>query len=158
MLYVFFFFQAEDGIRDKLVTGVQTCALPILAGDGRGRCRRPRWWYAFGSLCFHRNGNHTKRERADECTRHHTHGAGSGRRRSRVIWLIVAAIESGSRQRKSPSAMKSAPAATSGATSSTDAAKPTHGISKTSAHQATRSSIAALAGPSPSAVGSPNIT
>src|SRR3989441_610983 len=25
----FFFFQAEDGIRDKLVTGVQTCALPI---------------------------------------------------------------------------------------------------------------------------------
>src|SRR2546423_7585026 len=26
----FFVFQAEDGIRDKLVTGVQTCALPIL--------------------------------------------------------------------------------------------------------------------------------
>src|SRR5687767_4199314 len=26
---VSFFFQAEDGIRDKLVTGVQTCALPI---------------------------------------------------------------------------------------------------------------------------------
>src|SRR5258708_30600093 len=25
----FFFFQAEDGIRDDLVTGVQTCALPI---------------------------------------------------------------------------------------------------------------------------------
>ena len=24
-----FFFQAEDGIRDDLVTGVQTCALPI---------------------------------------------------------------------------------------------------------------------------------
>src|SRR6266404_8771820 len=30
-LLIFFFFQAEDGIRDKLVTGVQTCALPILA-------------------------------------------------------------------------------------------------------------------------------
>src|SRR5687767_7884638 len=28
-VYFFFFFQAEDGIRDKLVTGVQTCALPI---------------------------------------------------------------------------------------------------------------------------------
>src|SRR3989441_7131515 len=28
-LFIFFFFQAEDGIRDKLVTGVQTCALPI---------------------------------------------------------------------------------------------------------------------------------
>src|SRR5438552_16243753 len=27
----FFFFQAEDGIRDDLVTGVQTCALPIFA-------------------------------------------------------------------------------------------------------------------------------
>src|SRR5258708_27423884 len=27
--YFFFFFQAEDGIRDDLVTGVQTCALPI---------------------------------------------------------------------------------------------------------------------------------
>src|SRR5256885_10507097 len=27
--HVFFFFQAEDGIRDYKVTGVQTCALPI---------------------------------------------------------------------------------------------------------------------------------
>ena len=27
--FCFFFFQAEDGIRDRLVTGVQTCALPI---------------------------------------------------------------------------------------------------------------------------------
>src|SRR5258708_252491 len=40
----FFFFQAEDGIRDDLVTGVQTCALPIsgdpvavVVGLGRGR-------------------------------------------------------------------------------------------------------------------------
>src|SRR5205809_5055871 len=28
-LWIFFFFQAEDGIRDVAVTGVQTCALPI---------------------------------------------------------------------------------------------------------------------------------
>src|SRR5437588_8832943 len=28
-LFFFFFFQAEDGIRDHCVTGVQTCALPI---------------------------------------------------------------------------------------------------------------------------------
>src|SRR5205807_4894112 len=28
-LYIFFFFQAEDGIRDYKVTGLQTCALPI---------------------------------------------------------------------------------------------------------------------------------
>src|SRR6266540_1014844 len=30
-LVFFFFFQAEDGIRDRDVTGVQTCALPIFA-------------------------------------------------------------------------------------------------------------------------------
>src|SRR5699024_11778957 len=30
----FFFFQAEDGIRDRNVTGVQTCALPILITEG----------------------------------------------------------------------------------------------------------------------------
>src|SRR2546427_2941404 len=29
LYFVFFFFQAEDGIRDLTVTGVQTCALPI---------------------------------------------------------------------------------------------------------------------------------
>src|SRR5262249_56065394 len=29
----FFFFQAEDGIRDWSVTGVQTCALPISCGE-----------------------------------------------------------------------------------------------------------------------------
>src|SRR5437762_4019138 len=28
-IFLFFFFQAEDGIRDTSVTGVQTCALPI---------------------------------------------------------------------------------------------------------------------------------
>ena len=34
------FFQAEDGIRDRLVTGVQTCALPIWA----------KWKREFGTL------------------------------------------------------------------------------------------------------------
>src|SRR5690554_7137454 len=34
VFFVFFFFQAEDGIRDADVTGVQTCALPI--------CLRPK--------------------------------------------------------------------------------------------------------------------
>src|SRR5438874_10406200 len=29
LIFFFFFFQAEDGIRDLYVTGVQTCALPI---------------------------------------------------------------------------------------------------------------------------------
>src|SRR5205809_6063588 len=34
--FFFFFFQAEDGIRDVAVTGVQTCALPIFDRDGAG--------------------------------------------------------------------------------------------------------------------------
>src|SRR5207247_2745905 len=34
-----FFFQAEDGIRDPLVTGVQTCALPIFESDGKDDIR-----------------------------------------------------------------------------------------------------------------------
>src|SRR2546429_4841789 len=37
-LIIFFFFQAEDGIRDVAVTGVQTCALPI----SRLQCYRRR--------------------------------------------------------------------------------------------------------------------
>src|SRR6266581_3437747 len=36
----FFFFQAEDGIRDGRVTGVQTYALPISAGDVAGETDR----------------------------------------------------------------------------------------------------------------------
>src|SRR5699024_11878915 len=35
--YYFFFSQAEDGIRDRNVTGVQTCALPIFLGEKRYR-------------------------------------------------------------------------------------------------------------------------
>src|SRR6266446_8837472 len=37
LLVFFFFFQAEDGIRDYKVTGVQTCALPISAPTARSR-------------------------------------------------------------------------------------------------------------------------
>src|SRR5205807_7284648 len=40
-LLFFFFFQAEDGIRDYKVTGVQTCALPIFVSNNarrRARC------------------------------------------------------------------------------------------------------------------------
>src|SRR5256712_5230673 len=33
-MFCFFFFQAEDGIRDLIVTGVQTCALPISVKEG----------------------------------------------------------------------------------------------------------------------------
>src|SRR5205823_9025411 len=57
---LFFFFQAEDGIRDKLVTGVQTCALPISKGlfeiqDVHGRTHAlaaERWTAADDWLAF----------------------------------------------------------------------------------------------------------
>src|SRR5690606_39886226 len=42
-----FFFQAEDGIRDFHVTGVQTCALPILA---KRNCMNPRLAMRVGTL------------------------------------------------------------------------------------------------------------
>src|SRR5256886_13573968 len=40
-VHICFFFQAEDGIRDLTVTGVQTCALPILLLS-----TTTRWWDA----------------------------------------------------------------------------------------------------------------
>src|SRR5207245_3510430 len=49
-----FFFQAEDGIRDATVTGVQTCALPISGSfciafarfrSFRGGCPPPKTWH-----------------------------------------------------------------------------------------------------------------
>src|SRR2546426_12504836 len=40
MYSLFFFFQAEDGIRDYKVTGVQTCALPICETNGLAWVRR----------------------------------------------------------------------------------------------------------------------
>src|SRR5438093_9532910 len=52
---LFFFFQAEDGIRDWSVTGVQTCALPIYRRRGahrqvRSRARRHAVPYEIGDL------------------------------------------------------------------------------------------------------------
>src|SRR5689334_23615122 len=68
VFFCFFFFQAEDGIRDGTVTGVQTCALPISApapSPGKlraciaefqtaGRGRRGRRWSTplGGGLCL----------------------------------------------------------------------------------------------------------
>src|SRR5438309_3234352 len=39
----FFFFQAEDGIRDGTVTGVQTCALPISFASSKRSVVLPTW-------------------------------------------------------------------------------------------------------------------
>src|SRR6266511_4776025 len=43
VILCFFFFQAEDGIRDFHVTGVQTCALPILANRAATAQQQARW-------------------------------------------------------------------------------------------------------------------
>src|SRR5437764_13992172 len=46
LMVFFFFFQAEDGIRDTSVTGVQTCALPISSIQSLRAMRssvRPMW-------------------------------------------------------------------------------------------------------------------
>src|SRR5258708_4453427 len=55
----FFFFQAEDGIRDDLVTGVQTCALPI---SHRARHRsRPRTQTHYGIPALVLAADHVRR-------------------------------------------------------------------------------------------------
>src|SRR2546430_6157473 len=68
-LFCFFFFQAEDGIRDLTVTGVQTCALPICHSSRRvlARCAESALgsesYEIFGSLAsrcvpdLHRSGH-----------------------------------------------------------------------------------------------------
>src|SRR2546429_4146973 len=47
ILIFFFFFQAEDGIRDVAVTGVQTCALPILCGGRRKGSAHRDWIFHY---------------------------------------------------------------------------------------------------------------
>src|SRR5256885_11557140 len=46
---LYFFFQAEDGIRDYKVTGVQTCALPILEKRREQRAGRARLFAGDGA-------------------------------------------------------------------------------------------------------------
>src|SRR5699024_12152820 len=58
----FFFFQAEDGIRDRNVTGVQTCALPI--SPGRRRPGEPRGGRA-RKVCREADGDAAARNGGD---------------------------------------------------------------------------------------------
>src|SRR5690625_6376127 len=58
---VFLFFQAEDGIRDGHVTGVQTCALPIYCQNFCAVTERPTSGArSSGSSCFMCNGRGSK--------------------------------------------------------------------------------------------------
>src|SRR5688572_32159307 len=72
----FFFFQAEDGIRDLTVTGVQTCALPIYEQEteqpqeerhppslARGRRHRQP---ALTGAPHHENHGHQENQRSEE--------------------------------------------------------------------------------------------
>src|SRR5206468_10067424 len=62
----FFFFQAEDGIRDLIVTGVQTCALPIFLQEPRVDVERPLT--ARRLLDDHRHQRHRRSPPAHELT------------------------------------------------------------------------------------------
>src|SRR5260221_592809 len=61
----FFFFQAEDGIRDHCVTGVQTCALPIYRAmcGGRSGARTAHLRASASSLFFHCVSNRSEERR-----------------------------------------------------------------------------------------------
>src|SRR5256884_1234190 len=77
-MFLFFFFQAEDGIRDVAVTGVQTCALPIYSGlaslwqlarlvpAGNFRPRRKCLWRTRRNVC--RAGGRLEHIAVHECS------------------------------------------------------------------------------------------
>src|SRR3989441_5250744 len=86
----FFFFQAEDGIRDKLVTGVQTCALPIYGRGGREQAggvrdrHRPAWTRAAQRAAGRRRPRVAASHRARAHTRRPVR-AGGGREARRAM-------------------------------------------------------------------------
>src|SRR5215211_8878249 len=57
MSSVFFFFQAEDGIRDHCVTGVQTCALPISIVGAQHAAVQGLQWFLTESSWDHERVN-----------------------------------------------------------------------------------------------------
>src|SRR2546430_13348808 len=78
-MVIFFFFQAEDGIRDLTVTGVQTCALPISVvgepAEDVGELREVADWRRDANRSFHRVADERGRGRSHAFDR-----ANAGRR------------------------------------------------------------------------------
>src|SRR5258708_25028733 len=83
ILRPFFFFQAEDGIRDDLVTGVQTCALPISFHPSARSCPPSRTPASTASGTRTTSGRWVKRDRADRARRCSSTFAGNGKRERR---------------------------------------------------------------------------
>src|SRR2546422_6199145 len=79
---IFFFFQAEDGIRDVAVTGVQTCALPICEGDRETDPHLERWVTRRAGLGLRGGGSSAG---VDEPARHRHDVAGGGRSEERRV-------------------------------------------------------------------------
>src|SRR3989449_8112881 len=59
--FCFFFFPAEDGIRDVAVTGVQTCALPISLADTFRRSHRRQRFMKWASIIFSAPGRRSSK-------------------------------------------------------------------------------------------------
>src|SRR5438034_9243093 len=101
-IYGCFFFQAEDGIRDHCVTGVQTCALPILPSGLLPSASlytpspRPRLWSVRISeveLPIRRRGFSSRSEErrvGKECrsrwSPYHLHNKNQSRARKSDVW------------------------------------------------------------------------
>src|SRR5437588_2774718 len=80
-IVVFFFFQAEDGIRDHCVTGVQTCALPIFAPpEASSQTARARRRPTLSTIC--KSAARCSSDRTRACTK----GWSSARTRARLTW------------------------------------------------------------------------
>src|SRR5438067_3390229 len=72
-LNVFFFFQAEDGIRVRNVTGVQTCALPILDACPQQYFPDREWRRGDGALLLRLSVRSEERRVGKECRSRWSH-------------------------------------------------------------------------------------
>src|SRR2546430_13956848 len=98
-MFAFFFFQAEDGIRDLTVTGVQTCALPIsvslrqawqtwrmrISGQQRWRASRTARGAAYGGWVLAEIGRGAGRGRGEISV-----GGGSFKKKKKINEFIRA--------------------------------------------------------------------